>query len=72
MKLNLSHNMTSEQRLVSEVKRGDRLAMRRLYDEYSGYAMSVGLRYVPDRDDGSISDWFESFANSERYKILTS
>ena len=25
--------------------------MRRLYDEYSGYAMSVGLRYVPDRDD---------------------
>ena len=51
MKLNLSHNMTSEQRLVSEVKRGDRLAMRRLYDEYSGYAMSVGLRYVPDRDD---------------------
>ena len=57
---------------MSEVKRGDRLAMRRLYDEYSGYAMSVGLRYVPDRDDGSISDWFESFANSERYKILTS
>ncbi len=42
---------TPEQRLVDEVKRGDRLAMRRLYDEYSGYAMSVGLRYVPDRDD---------------------
>ena len=36
---------------MSEVKRGDRLAMRRLYDEYSGYAMSVGLRYVPDKDD---------------------
>lgn len=25
--------------------------MRRLYDQFSGYAMSVGLRYVPDRDD---------------------
>lgn len=25
--------------------------MRRLYDQFSGYAMSVGLRYVPDRDN---------------------
>ena len=25
--------------------------MRRLYDRYSGYAMAVGLRYVPERDE---------------------
>lgn len=43
--------MTSEEQLISRVKRGDRVAMRRLYDQFSGYAMSVGLRYVPDRDD---------------------
>ena len=25
--------------------------MRRLYDRYSGYAMAVGLRYIPERDE---------------------
>lgn len=29
---------------------GSRTAMKRLYDRYSGYAMSVGLRYVPEED----------------------
>mgnify|MGYP004419063321 FL=1 len=27
--------------------------MRRLYDQYSGFAMAIALRYVPDRDDVS-------------------
>ena len=51
MKLDEPQHITSEQRLIGEVKRGNRIAMRQLYDEYSGYAMSVGLRYVPDRND---------------------
>ena len=42
--------MESEQRLLTEIKRGNRLAMRRLYDRYSGYAVAVGLRYVADHD----------------------
>lgn len=25
--------------------------MRRLYERYKGYAMSIGLRYIPDSDD---------------------
>jgi RNA polymerase sigma-70 factor (ECF subfamily) len=25
--------------------------MRRLYDRYSKYAMAIGLRYIPNRDD---------------------
>ena len=25
--------------------------MHRLYDRYSGYAMAIGLRYVPERDE---------------------
>ena len=45
--------MELEQRLVNDVKRGDRGAMRRLYNIYSGYAMAVALRYVPDRDDAA-------------------
>lgn len=43
--------METEQQLVSSIERGDRMAMRRLYDHYSGYIMGVALRYVPDRDD---------------------
>lgn len=27
--------------------------MRQLYDQYSGYAMAIVLRYVPDRDDAA-------------------
>ena len=43
--------MKPEQRLLNDIRNGSRLAMRKLYDQYSGYAMAVGLRYVPDRDD---------------------
>ena len=45
--------MESEQQLVHDVKKGNRGAMRRLYNRYSGYAMAVALRYVPDRDDAA-------------------
>lgn len=30
---------------------GEKAALRRLYDRYSGYAMTVGLRYIPERDE---------------------
>lgn len=45
--------------------------MRRLYEKFSGYAMSVGLRYVPDRDDvldilqDSFIKIFQSFGSFE-------
>ena len=35
---------------MRDIKNGDRAAMRRLYDLYSGYVMAVVMRYVPDRD----------------------
>lgn len=43
--------MKPEERLVCDIKNGDRAAMRRLYDLYSGYIMAIVMRYVPDKDD---------------------
>ena len=43
--------MESEKQLLDDIKGGNRQALRRLYDRYVGYAVAVGLRYVPDRDD---------------------
>lgn len=45
--------MKTEQRLAYNIQHGDRAAMRQLYNLYSGYAMALALRYVPDRDDAS-------------------
>lgn len=58
--------MKPEERLLSEIRSGDRAAMRRLYDRYSTYAMAVCLRYVPDKDEAKdvLQDSF--------VKILTS
>ena len=50
----------------STVKSGDRQAMRRLYERYKGYAMSIGLRYIPDSDD------VEDVVQDSFVKILTS
>ena len=41
----------TEKQLLESVCRGDREAMRRLYDRYADYAMAVGLRYVAERDE---------------------
>ena len=43
--------METEEQLLKAIKSGDRQAMRRLYERYKGYAMSIGLRYIPDSDD---------------------
>ena len=42
--------METEKSLLEAILQGKRTAMRRLYERYSGYAMAVGLRYIPDRD----------------------
>ena len=39
--------------------------MRRLYERYKGYAMSIGLRYIPDSDD------VEDVVQDSFIKILT-
>lgn len=36
---------------MRDIQNGDRAAMRRLYDQYSGYIMAIVMRYVPDKDD---------------------
>ena len=43
--------METERQLLDAIRSGDRQAMRRLYDRFSGYTMAVALRYVPDRED---------------------
>ena len=41
----------TERQLLEAIRGGERAALRRLYDRYAGYAMAVGLRYVPDSDE---------------------
>ncbi len=58
--------METELQLLNAVKAGDRQAMRRLYERYKGYAMSIALRYIPDGDDA------EDVVQDSFVKILTS
>jgi len=41
----------TERQLLEAIFGGEKAALRRLYDRYSGYAMTVGLRYIPERDE---------------------
>ena len=43
--------METEKQLLEAIHGGERAALRRLYDRYSGYATAVALRYVPERDE---------------------
>ncbi len=43
--------METEKQLLEAIRGGERAALRRLYDRYSGYAMAIALRYVPERDE---------------------
>ena len=43
--------METERQLLDSIYGGERAALRRLYDRYSGYAMAIGLRYIPDTDE---------------------
>ena len=58
--------METEQQLLEAVKAGNRQAMRRLYERYKGYAISTGLRYIPNDDD------VEDVVQDCFVKILTS
>jgi RNA polymerase sigma-70 factor (ECF subfamily) len=41
----------TELQLLDAIRSGEREALRRLYDRYSGYAMAIGLRYLPEGDE---------------------
>lgn len=43
--------METEQQLLEAIHSGEREALRRLYDRYSGYVMAIVLRYLPERDE---------------------
>ena len=43
--------MEKELQLLEAIRSGEREALRRLYDRYSGYAMAIGLRYLPEGDE---------------------
>ena len=43
--------METERELLEAIRVGDRAAMRRLYERYKGYAMAIGLRYIPNSDE---------------------
>ena len=43
--------METELQLLAAIRSGEREALRRLYDRYSGYAMAIGLRYLPEGDE---------------------
>ena len=43
--------METELQLLEAIRSGEREALRRLYDRYSGYAMAIVLRYLPEGDE---------------------
>ena len=43
--------METEQQLLNAIHNGERAALQRLYDRYSRYAMAIGLRYIPEREE---------------------
>lgn len=57
--------LETEQKLLEAVKAGERQAMRRLYERYKGYTMSIALRYIPDDVDA------EDVVQDSFVKILT-
>lgn len=58
--------METEQELINNIQRGDRQSLRRLYERFSGYAMAISLRYVPNRDEA------QDVVQDSFVKILTS
>ena len=51
--------------MIEAIRTGDREALRRLYERFARFAMGVGLRYVPERED-ALDIMQDSF-----YTILT-
>lgn len=42
--------METEKQLLNEIKAGNRVAMKQLYDRYARYSMAICLRYISDGD----------------------
>ena len=47
----LGKQVVSESELIQKCKHGDLKYQEKLYKHFYGYAMGVGLRYLPDRND---------------------
>ena len=47
----LKHPAISETELIQKCKNGDLKYQERLYKHFYGYAMGVGLRYLPNKND---------------------
>ena len=43
--------METEQQLLKAIHNGERAALRRLYDRYSGYATAIVLRYITEQEE---------------------
>ena len=58
--------METERQLLDAIHRGDRQALRRLYDRFSAYVMAISLRYIHDREDAKdvVQDCFVKILNS--------
>ncbi len=41
----------TERQLLEAIRNGEQAALRRLYERYADYAMAIGLRYIPERDE---------------------
>ena len=60
--------METERQLLDAILGGEKEAMRRLYDRYSGYTMAIALRYIPEREDARdvLQDSFVKILTSVR------
>lgn len=63
--------METEKQLLTAILNGNQQAMRQLYERYCGYAMTVALRYIPDRDavqDVLQDSFVKAFSAIQRFK----
>ena len=47
----MSKDENRERKLIRQIVQGNRIAMKRFYDDYSGYLTAVCARYIPSRED---------------------
>ena len=65
--------METEKQLLTAILNGNQQAMRQLYERYCGYAMTVALRYIPDRDavqDVLQDSFVKAFSAIQRFCLL--
>lgn len=68
--MHLPHGITEDE-LIRQCKNGDLKLLEMLYKHFYGYAMGVGLRYCPNRDDALevVNDGFiKVFKSISSYK----